>query len=100
MSRRGFEPQFSWRGIMLIAIALALIGLAVLFRGGSTPSASITGTHASAAAPGLAHLFGAMGIVVLLVVAAGLGVCCGYIHLLRRFRKQLGEHEQLSHKKT
>jgi hypothetical protein len=45
-------------------------------------------------------LFGAFGVVLLLVVAAGLGVCCGYIHLLRRFRKQLREHEQLSHKKT
>ena len=32
---RGGEPGFNWRGIVLIAIAFALIGLAVLFRGGA-----------------------------------------------------------------
>src|SRR3954462_1754816 len=31
----GNEPNFNWRGVVLIAIAFALIGLAVLFRGGS-----------------------------------------------------------------
>ncbi|HVF71656.1 MAG TPA: ATP-dependent zinc metalloprotease FtsH [Chthoniobacterales bacterium] len=31
---RGNEPSFNWRGVILIAIAFALIGLAVLFRGG------------------------------------------------------------------
>ncbi len=31
----GNEPTFNWRGIVLIAIAFALIGLAVLFRGGA-----------------------------------------------------------------
>ena len=31
----GNEPSFNWRGIVLIAIAFALIGLAVLFRGGA-----------------------------------------------------------------
>ena len=31
----GNEPSFNWRGVVLIAIAFALIGLAVLFRGGS-----------------------------------------------------------------
>src|SRR2546428_13860716 len=30
---RGSEPNFNWRGVILIAIAFALIGLAVLFRG-------------------------------------------------------------------
>jgi cell division protease FtsH len=30
---RGTEPSFNWRGVVLIAIAFALIGLAVLFRG-------------------------------------------------------------------
>ncbi|MBA3387703.1 MAG: ATP-dependent metallopeptidase FtsH/Yme1/Tma family protein [Chthoniobacterales bacterium] len=29
----GSEPSFNWRGVVLIAIAFALIGLAVLFRG-------------------------------------------------------------------
>ncbi|MGZ5002647.1 MAG: ATP-dependent zinc metalloprotease FtsH, partial [Chthoniobacterales bacterium] len=29
----GNEPSFNWRGVVLIAIAFALIGLAVLFRG-------------------------------------------------------------------
>src|SRR4030081_859998 len=32
---RGTEPSFNWRGVILIAIAFALIGLAVLFRGGA-----------------------------------------------------------------
>ena len=31
---RGNEPSFNWRGVILIAIAFALIALAVLFRGG------------------------------------------------------------------
>ena len=31
----GNEPTFNWRGVVLIAIAFALIGLAVLFRGGN-----------------------------------------------------------------
>src|SRR4051812_34355200 len=31
----GNEPRFNWRGIVLIAIAFALIALAVLFRGGA-----------------------------------------------------------------
>src|SRR6184192_1279228 len=32
---RGNEPSFNWRGVILIAIAFALSGLAVLFRGGA-----------------------------------------------------------------
>src|ERR1700750_761934 len=32
---RGNEPSFNWRGVILIAIAFALIALAVLFRGGA-----------------------------------------------------------------
>src|SRR3954462_7494384 len=32
---RGKEPSFNWRGVILIAIAFALIGLAVLFRSGT-----------------------------------------------------------------
>ena len=32
---RGGEPNFNWRGVILIAIAFALIGLAVVFRGGA-----------------------------------------------------------------
>ena len=31
----GTEPSFNWRGVVLIAIAFALIALAVLFRGGA-----------------------------------------------------------------
>ncbi|MBV8135270.1 MAG: hypothetical protein JO121_06450, partial [Deltaproteobacteria bacterium] len=34
-NKGGNEPSFNWRGVVLIAIAFALIGLAVLFRGGS-----------------------------------------------------------------
>ena len=32
---RGNDPNFNWRGVILFAIAFALIGLAVLFRGGA-----------------------------------------------------------------
>src|ERR1700716_4020495 len=32
---RGNEPNFNWRGVILIAIAFALIALAVMFRGGA-----------------------------------------------------------------
>jgi len=31
---RGNEPNFNWRGVILIAIAFALIALAIVFRGG------------------------------------------------------------------
>src|SRR6187399_945883 len=34
----GNEPNFNWRGVVLIAIAFALIGLAVLFHGGAYQS--------------------------------------------------------------
>ncbi|HEX3817784.1 MAG TPA: AAA family ATPase [Chthoniobacterales bacterium] len=32
---RGSDPNFNWRGVILFAIAFALIGLAILFRGGT-----------------------------------------------------------------
>ena len=32
---RGGEPNFNWRGVILVAIAFALIGLAFVFRGGA-----------------------------------------------------------------
>jgi len=32
---RGGDPNFNWRGVILFAIAFALIGLAILFRGGT-----------------------------------------------------------------
>jgi cell division protease FtsH len=32
--KRGSDPNFNWRGVILFAIAFALIGLAILFRGG------------------------------------------------------------------
>ena len=34
-AKRGGDPNFNWRGVILFAIAFALIGLAVLFRGGT-----------------------------------------------------------------
>src|SRR3954465_15871990 len=33
--QRGTEPNFNWRGLILIAIAIALLGLALLFRNGA-----------------------------------------------------------------
>jgi cell division protein FtsX len=100
MSRRVFIPQFSWRAIILVAISFALIGLAVLFRTGSAPAPTVEGPYSSAALAHFPQLFGALGVVILLVLAAGLGACCGYIHLLRGFRKELREAEQLPHEKT
>jgi cell division protease FtsH len=34
-NKRSGDPNFNWRGVILFAIAFALIGLAVLFRGGT-----------------------------------------------------------------
>jgi hypothetical protein len=34
-NKRNGDPNFNWRGVVLFAIAFALIGLAVLFRGGT-----------------------------------------------------------------
>ena len=34
-NKRNGDPNFNWRGVILFAIAFALIGLAVLFRGGT-----------------------------------------------------------------
>ena len=34
-NKRGGDPNFNWRGVILFAIAFALIGLAVVFRGGT-----------------------------------------------------------------
>jgi len=34
-NKRSGDPNFNWRGVVLFAIAFALIGLAVLFRGGT-----------------------------------------------------------------
>src|SRR5450432_1737267 len=34
-NKRGGDPNFNWRGVILFAIAFALIGLALLFRGGT-----------------------------------------------------------------
>ncbi|HXA08829.1 MAG TPA: ATP-dependent zinc metalloprotease FtsH [Chthoniobacterales bacterium] len=34
-NKRGSDPNFNWRGVILFAIAFALIGLALLFRGGT-----------------------------------------------------------------
>ena len=34
-NKRGGDPNFNWRGVILFAVAFALIGLAVLFRGGT-----------------------------------------------------------------
>src|SRR5436853_5102487 len=36
---RGNEPNFNWRGVVLIAIAFALIALAIVFKGGTYQSA-------------------------------------------------------------
>jgi len=97
--RRVVEPRFQWRGVVLIAIAFALIGLAVLFRSGGSDAPASAGV--AAPPPDLRPLFGSLAFGALLVVAMLLGAWFGYLHLLRRARSRpRTEHETDSHQKT
>jgi hypothetical protein len=98
---RAFEPKFSWRGVVLIAIAFALIGLAVLFRSGGSQPVAVNRVQSVPTSPDLRPMLGALGFGVLLVVSVGLGAWFGYLHLLRRSRNQARrEHESKSREKT
>ncbi len=95
------EPRFNWRGVVLIAIAFALIGLAVLFRSGGSQPVTVSSMPAVHTSVDLRPLLGGLGFGVLLVFSMALGVWFGYLHLLRRSKQQpRSEHESELHKKT
>jgi hypothetical protein len=98
---RAHEPKFSWRGVVLIAIGFAMIGLAVLFRSGGSQPVTVSSIPAVRTSPDLRPLLEGLGFGVLLVVSMALGVWFGYLHLLRRSQQQpRREHESDLHKKT
>ncbi|HEX7515721.1 MAG TPA: hypothetical protein VF345_00385 [Chthoniobacterales bacterium] len=84
------EPRFSWRGIVLIAISFALIGLAVLFRSHDAQSSSTHWLATSGEWKRLGTVF-AVGIIV--IVAAFLGSWCGYLRVAFRLRKLSQKHD-------
>jgi hypothetical protein len=88
MRHRALEPKFSWRGLVLITIAFALIGLAVLLRSGNTHDVTVSNMQAVHTPPDLRPLFGSFAFGALLVVAMLLGAWFGYLHLLRRAQSQ------------
>jgi hypothetical protein len=98
---RAFERKFSWRSVVLIAIAFALIGLSVLFRSGGSQPVTVNRVPSVPPSPDLRPMLGALGFGVLLVVSVGLGAWFGYLHLLRRSQNRpRREHESKSHEKT
>ena len=98
---RALEPRFNWRGVVLIAIAFALIGLAVFLRSGGSQPVTVSSMPAVHTSADLHSLLGGLGFGVLLVVSMALGVWFGYLHLLRRSQQQpRGEDKSELHKKT
>jgi zinc transporter ZupT len=84
------EPRFSWRGVVLIAISFALIGLAVFFRGHDASRGFVVSVPTASEWKLLAT---ALGISVLLVLAAFLGSWCGYLRVAFRLRKLQKSHD-------
>jgi hypothetical protein len=83
---RPAERRF-WRGIILVALAFGLIGLAVLFRTGDAHSPSFS---LRALVPNLSDLKQIIPILcvgLIIVVAAALGSICGYLRVVFRLRK-------------
>src|SRR4030081_543090 len=100
-SMRTLEPRFNWRGVVLIAIAFALIGLAVLLCSGGSQPATISSMPSAPTSPDLRPLLEGLGFGVLLVASMALGVWFGYLHLLRRSQQQpRRDHESELPKKT
>ena len=60
------EPRFNWRGVVLIAIAFALIGLAVLFRSGGSQRVTVRSMPAVHTLADLRPLLGGLGSVCFL----------------------------------
>jgi hypothetical protein len=78
-------PHFKWRGVILIAIAFAFFGLAVVFYwSGDSPSGPVNG-HLTEIDSG--HMLSIVGGSILFAVAALLGGYCGYLRVISRIRK-------------
>jgi len=88
------EQQSPWRAVVLFVIAFALIGLAVLFRG---LDSDLPSSGAALSIPDLsdwARIAKFLGISLLFIFAAGLGIWCGYLQVLRRLRKASRSHHE------
>jgi hypothetical protein len=78
------EPQFKWRGAILIAIAFAFFGLAVLFFRSGPPSGPMNNQSTPIDSR---HLLSIVGGSILFAVVALLGGYCGYLRVISRMRK-------------
>ena len=88
------EPQFNWRGVILIAIAFALIALAILFGAGGPgadtpslkqwiPTLSDLKAFSKVFVPGL-----------FILMLAFLGSLCGYLRVMYKLRKNSRPHRE------
>jgi hypothetical protein len=78
------EPRFNWRGVILIAIAFAFIGLAVLFRSGGSPPGPVSGQSTPIDS---GHALSIVGGSMLFALVALLGGYCGYLRIISRIPK-------------
>jgi hypothetical protein len=78
------KPQFSWRGVLLIAIPFMLIGFAILFRSGGSQSAPVSGQSAPIDSK---YALSIVGGSILFAVVALLGGYFGYLRAISRLRK-------------
>jgi hypothetical protein len=76
--------QFNWRGVILIAIAFALMGLAVLLRSGGSPSGPV---RAQSPPIDSGHVLSIVGGSIFFALVALLGGYCGYLRVISRVRK-------------
>ena len=93
MSGRASEPKSLWRGVVLIAIAFALICLALFLRSSSGPFAAMRGPYS------FFLLLKFVGIVVLITVAWVLVWRRLRRIILCRLEKRVTKQEHLSHNK-
>ncbi len=79
------ERRFNPRGILLIAIALVFIGLSFAIRAHNSPPDVATDWIPTG--PELKLLLSFVGVAVLFIFAALLGICCGHLRVMWRLRK-------------
>jgi hypothetical protein len=84
------KPPFPWRGVFLLAIAFALIGLAVLLRSHDAAAAS---THWLPTAAEWKPLLVVFLVGAFVVLAAFLGSWFGYLRVAFRLRKFSKTHD-------